>query len=134
MRLLTKSIIIAFRVIGAVSIAQSQWSVQPSGTTETLLGVQFVDANTGIAVGTSGKILRTTNGGSGWLSQTSGTTRFLRDVAFPDVSTGFAVGEPGIILRTTNGGTAWTSQTSGTASTLYPRRGHEAMSSFTSGQ
>lgn len=40
------------------------WTLQSSGTTNSLLGVSFVDANTGIAVGDSGTILRTDDGGA----------------------------------------------------------------------
>jgi hypothetical protein len=82
----------------------SQWFPQTSGTTNRLNGVSFTDANTGTVVGSTGTILRTTNGGTNWISQTSGTTQHLNDVIFIDANTGTAVGWPGIILRTTNGG------------------------------
>ena len=36
------------------------WVAQDSGTTKTLYGVSFTDANTGTAVGNDGTILRTT--------------------------------------------------------------------------
>jgi photosystem II stability/assembly factor-like uncharacterized protein len=73
----------------------------------TLLAVHFVNATTGTAVGESGTILRTTDGGSSWVSQTSGTTEWLFGVSFTDARTGTAVGTGGTILRTTNGGSAW---------------------------
>jgi photosystem II stability/assembly factor-like uncharacterized protein len=41
------------------------WTAQDSGTTNWLSGVSFIDANTGWAVGGSGTILHTTNGGGG---------------------------------------------------------------------
>ena len=68
------------------------------------MGVSFINANTGTAVGCSGTILRTTNGGTNWTSQTSGTTNCLCDVSFTDANNGTAVGDDGTILRTTNGG------------------------------
>jgi hypothetical protein len=47
--------------------------------------VYFVNQTTGWAVGWTGKILKTTNGGSNWLSQSSGTSLDLRSVfVIPD--------------------------------------------------
>ena len=43
----------------------------------------FVDETTGWAVGSSGKIIRTTDGATSWNAQTSGTTEILRGVQFP---------------------------------------------------
>jgi hypothetical protein len=96
----------------------TDWILQPSGTTEYLYAVSFIDANNETAVGSAGTILRTTNGGTDWTSQTSGTTYGLLGVSFPDANTGTAVGEHGTILRTINGGTDWTAQTSGTTRDL----------------
>ena len=89
------------------------WTSQSSGTTDWLNGVSFTDENNGTAVGSSGTILRTTNGGANWTSQSSGTYILLFGVSFTDENNGTAVGGGGIILRTTNGGTDWTSQSSG---------------------
>jgi photosystem II stability/assembly factor-like uncharacterized protein len=94
------------------------WTSQSSGTTNSLYGVSFTDANTGTAVGDLGTILHTTNGGALWTPQTSGTTNYLRGVSFTDANTGTVVGFFGTILRTTNGGATWTSQTSGTTNDL----------------
>ncbi|MBL7129614.1 MAG: T9SS type A sorting domain-containing protein, partial [Ignavibacteria bacterium] len=89
-----------------------------SGTTTTLHGVSFTDANNGTVVGDGGTILRTTNGGANWTSQISGTTRELWGVSFTDINTGTVVGGLGEILRTINGGTNWTLQSSGTTNLL----------------
>src|SRR4029434_2091711 len=48
------------------------WTPQTTQATG-LLGVYFVDANTGTVVGNDGAILRTTDGGESWNPQTSGT-------------------------------------------------------------
>ena len=72
--------------------------------------VFFTDANTGYAVGSygsTGAILKTTNGGSNWTPQTSGTNFALRSVFFINSTTGFAVGNYGALTKTTNGGTNW---------------------------
>ena len=51
-----------------MTFAQSGWFWQnPLPQGNTLWGVSFTDANTGTAVGGSGTILRTTNGGVAWV-------------------------------------------------------------------
>ena len=97
----------------------NNWTIQSSGTTQTLWGVSFTDANNGSAVGENGTILRTTDGGAHWMPQTSGTVLNLRAVSFTDGNSGTAVGEGGVILKTTNGGSTWVPQSSGTAETLF---------------
>ena len=78
-----------------------------------------MDATTGYAVGNSGTILKTTDGGANWVAQTSGTANICSDVHFPvDATTGYAVGSSGTILKTTDGGANWVAQTSGTANSL----------------
>jgi len=76
--------------------------------------VSFIDENTGTAVGWSGTILRTTDGGATWTSQISGTTETLYCVSLADEDNGIAVGWRDTILRTTNAGATWSSYTSGT--------------------
>jgi photosystem II stability/assembly factor-like uncharacterized protein len=84
------------------------WSVVYTGT-GYLSAVEFIDENTGWAVGDNGKILKTTNGGEDWYPQNSGTNMTLTDVCFTDINTGAAVGMS-TILRTTDGGVSWTPQ------------------------
>ncbi|MCB0297182.1 MAG: hypothetical protein KDG51_18525, partial [Calditrichaeota bacterium] len=96
---------------------------QASGTIQGLNGVHFLDANTGTAVGWSGTILHTTNGGASWTPQNSGTIGMLNDVYFTDANHGIVTGLDLIgnnILRTTNGGATWAPQStsSGQAWTL----------------
>ncbi len=81
--------------------------------------MSFTDASNGTAVGYSGTIVRTVDGGAIWQRQESGTLEDLRGVSFIDASTGTAVGDGGTILRTTNGGLNWTPQVSGTTDDLY---------------
>ena len=108
-----------FFFTNCILFSQSTWSSQTSGTSNNLWDVHFVDSNTGWIVGNSGKILKTTDGGSNWSSQTSGTTRMLSGVYFTDSNTGTAIGDGGTILRTTDGGTTWTSQDGGTTRDFY---------------
>jgi hypothetical protein len=78
--------------------------------------VFFTSYDIGYAVGGSGLILKTVDGGGHWVAQTSGTTRTLFSVHFPTVNVGYAVGEQGTILKTVNGGDTWVPQASGISS------------------
>lgn len=82
-------------------------------------GVHFHDANIGWAVGSTGKIFRTSDGGATWVKQPiyAGMT-ILNGVSFVDPSTGWVVATGGAIFKSIDGGTTWTSQTSGTVSAL----------------
>jgi len=87
--------------------AKAQWVPQNSGITNNLRSVFFTNANTGFAVGDSGTILKTTDGGGDWIVQNSGTIENLYSVNFPNDSIGYVVGDAGIILKTTDGGINW---------------------------
>ena len=104
--------------IWLVNGAMAQWVPQNSGTTKNLLSVYFTDANIGYAVGDSGTIINTTNGGINWTIQNSGITSRLNSVFFTDSITGYAVGDSGKILKTTNGGNLWSNQASGILNNL----------------
>ncbi|MBK9099161.1 MAG: T9SS type A sorting domain-containing protein [bacterium] len=97
----------------SISIS-AQWYQQNSGNSQALYGLDFTDSLNGTAVGGTGIIIRTTNGGDDWLTQISGTTNDLLGVSFIDEYNGFAVGTYGTILKTTNGGQNWLELTSGT--------------------
>jgi photosystem II stability/assembly factor-like uncharacterized protein len=94
------------------------WVIQTSGTNKSLWSVCFTDTNTVYAVGDSGIILKTTNGGNKWTTQYSGTTDTLKSVNFPDTDNGYAVGYNGTIIKTTDRGINWEIQTSGTIENL----------------
>jgi hypothetical protein len=83
-----------------------------------LYSVYFTDTVTGYAVGDSGTILKTVDGGTNWVKQVSGTSSRLKSVFFADANIGYAAGWNGTILATTNGGTDWTSEFSGTSYSL----------------
>ena len=100
-------------------ICFGQWYAQNSGTTQHLNKVQFIDANTGWAVGDNGLILYTSNGGSTWIQQSSGIQLPITDIVFVDASTCWVLGrerdwwlqgEHNILLKTTNGGIDWVQQ------------------------
>jgi len=103
--------------------AYSQWIAQTSGVgAVSLSSVNFISGNIGIAVGTNGTIIKTTNGGTNWVTKTSLTANALTCVKFISPSNVVAVGQFGIILLSTNAGETWTNQTTGTnlASVFFP--------------
>ena len=60
---------IAFLLLQFNMPAQQGWFQQTSGTIEQLWGVSFTDSDNGTAVGGSGTILRTTNGGVSFVEE-----------------------------------------------------------------
>ena len=72
-----------------------------------LSDLDFVDVNTGWAVGGEGAILRTDDAGLTWKRQSAPTTKRLCAVDFLDPLTGWVVGEGGTILHTRDGGQHW---------------------------
>ncbi len=95
---------------GKLFIYDGTWKLTPSGTTEHLKDIFFIDANTGWIVGFNGTILKSTNGGGSWLPLTSGTTADLLAVDFLNENYGFAVSNTNV-LKSINGGTSWTIDT-----------------------
>jgi photosystem II stability/assembly factor-like uncharacterized protein len=104
----------------------NSWTKQfsyPNSFWGGLRDIYFVDANTGFAVGDSGYVIKTSDGGINWTSQNLGTACGLTSIFFTDVNNGYIVGgsfnpHNSIILKTTDAGANWTSQTSGTTNTL----------------
>ncbi|MFA6980972.1 MAG: YCF48-related protein [Ignavibacteriaceae bacterium] len=111
-------ILIMLFAMGPVNFAQ--WVIQsPSPTNVTLRSVNFIDANFGWAIGESGLILHTTNGGLNWTKQKSGTLQFLNDVAAIDSENSIVVGHWGTLLKTSDGGKEWDTISIGTTNSLY---------------
>lgn len=85
--------------------AQAQWFTQSSGTSQPFTNIFFIDANTGTAIGLSGTIRRTTNGGVNWITQTVPADN-LYGIYFLNSSTGYISGDA-VFYKTTNGGNTW---------------------------
>ena len=91
------------------------WIAQSSGQSRTLWGIAASSESVGHAVGESGTLLVTTNGGANWTGQGALTLEHFLGVDFPvNAQTGYAVGGKGVVLKTTNGGSSWVVQLSGT--------------------
>jgi photosystem II stability/assembly factor-like uncharacterized protein len=91
----------------------------PSGTTAELRGVASFDADRVVAVGHSGTIRLSVNGGASWAGRASGTGLHLTRVAVLDELRAIAVGYDGVVLRTVDAGETWATINAGTSNTLW---------------
>jgi photosystem II stability/assembly factor-like uncharacterized protein len=100
----------------SVLSAQTGWFTQYSNTTEHLRDVQFINQNTGWAVGWYNIIRKTTNGGLTWFSQfSSAVSGSYYSCYFTNDQTGWAAGggqpqNTSYIYKTSDGGNNWTSK------------------------
>src|SRR5947207_2098092 len=120
--LIAVSLVIALVLLASSALGQVTpdpgWSSQPPVIKNTLLAVAVAEANTIVAVGNGGTILRSTDGGGNWTTAASPALSWLNAVSFSDPRTGAAVGGSGAILRTEDGGATWIQQSSGTTADL----------------
>ena len=102
---------VSFMICRSDANAQSGWMWRnPLPQGNTLRDVSFVThggITAGTAVGETGTIIRTTDGGASWVNQSVAATDSLYGVSFIDANMGMAVGTGGLILRTTDGGAKW---------------------------
>ena len=84
------------------------WQVKNTGIIgELLLGVDFLDANYGMAVGDYGNILTTYDGGESWSVDLQVGDQLLHSVYIWDEDTSWIVGTPELVYKTTDGGIDW---------------------------
>jgi len=102
------------------------WEPQLSVAHKSLLkSVHFTDNNNGFAVGESGAVLQTTDGGSVWNEVMTNQSYHFSGVSTVNANMAFVVGEylglphVPVIFRTTDGGMNWTSQTFDEGFSLY---------------
>jgi len=79
-------------------------TTQAAGTLTGLTAVAFGDALHAWAVGVSGTIWATTDGGATWTLQPIGSLELLSGVSFIDGNVGWVIGSHGTLLKTTTGG------------------------------
>jgi len=80
---------------------------QPVTKVSTLNGVWMHNENIGWAVGDTGTILKTIDGGLNWVSIETPVNAIYNKVCFYDIYLGYAVGNGGVILKTIDGGETW---------------------------
>ena len=88
------------------------WNRQISNVVEDLFSIEFVNKNTGWAVGgfedDKAHIIKTTNGGVNWVKQkTLNNYEVMRSVSFINENTGWVVGDNKLVLKTTDAGVNW---------------------------
>ncbi|PYV33020.1 MAG: hypothetical protein DMG22_11445 [Acidobacteria bacterium] len=88
---------------------RGQWTAIPTGISADLYSVAFFDASEGWAVGQSGTVLRTTDGGRTWAPVRSPTTTDLIQVAAPDAMSAQVTARDRSVFTTTDGGMSWNS-------------------------
>lgn len=80
----------------------------------TLHRVRATSANVAHAIGDTGALIRTEDGGESWQNVGVPTSNTLGDVWFPTASLGYAVDFGGALFRTENGGGSWSILDTGT--------------------
>lgn len=95
------------------------WVEQDLDQLDHMLGdIQFLDAQTGYAVGRKGSVVKTVDGGLNWVKQPTPDTLNLESVHFADAGTGWSVGRDGYLIHTVDGGATWVAQDPGTSNYL----------------
>lgn len=102
-----KKLVLIFFIAFVTPVAFSQWVQLQSGTTQSLYDICFINESTGIAVGSNGVIIRTTNSGLNWTAIPSFITQNIYSTCFPSISTGYASGYTGYVIKTSNSGSSW---------------------------
>ena len=69
--------------------------------------VEFIDNQTGFAVGAQGTIIKLTNAGTIWEYKNLSTPYNLTAIHFTTDRIGFIAGDRGLIMKTTDGGNTW---------------------------
>jgi photosystem II stability/assembly factor-like uncharacterized protein len=114
-----KRLIFSFLILLLISFqsvySQSGWFWQnPLPQGNSLNGVKFVNGLTGIAVGSNGIILRTSDGGLNWIVIENNAYYGFSSISIVDLNILIAVGTSGTIYKTSNSGLNWHNIISGT--------------------
>ncbi len=128
---LTLSIVIISLILNVSISVFAKWDKSRDGDLDIYIrSVFFVNENKGWAVGDSGTVLSTSNGGAKWdvlqvseIKVSSDVYADLYDVHFIDEKNGWACGDifkgTGVIISTKDGGKRWDRQVSGVPTALY---------------
>lgn len=113
----------AYACVYAVGVIRSTdggltWAPTTDAAPTHSRAIHFSNALTGVVIGNSGNIHRTTDGGETWVQASSGVTQNLLGLcAMGNVM--LASGNSGRIVRSADGGITWSAQTVGTSSTVH---------------
>lgn len=90
----------------------------PSALSTDLNAIDFASRLDGVAVGPSGLVIRTKDGGVSWAGVTTPALLDLNDIVWVTDQTLVAVGGSGTIIRSEDGGATWSTVTSGVSDNL----------------
>ncbi len=111
MKLKIHTLALILLIYFAAGYSQGNWELLiPSGTSNQMVSLYFLDELNGWSVGQYGTITKTTDGGITWEIIEIEYLTDLTDVYFPTESVGYIIGEDGLILKTENGGVTWNKQ------------------------
>jgi photosystem II stability/assembly factor-like uncharacterized protein len=100
--------IISINLLSGADAVKAQWIPQYTGTNAVLRDIEFLNENTGWAVGDGGACLKTTNGGINWIQQNQPVgNKPLYGVHIVDSNVVYFVGYFQTIFKTIDGGTNW---------------------------
>jgi len=114
-------------LIITTSDAGAHWTLQESGTSLPLYGIDFINAQVGFAVGGdpagansfANVVVKSTDGGQSWEGKSlPPLPGVLKTVHFVDADHGWAAGGGGAIVATADGGESWSLQQSGVTTEL----------------
>jgi len=103
-----KKIFVIFAMFAGMSL-NAQWVWQnPIPHSNSIYSVYFLNKFTGWCAGSSGSLMRTTNGGNNWDFANTDTKVNIKSVCFTNNSTGYVIADSSLIYKTTDGGNVWT--------------------------
>ncbi len=91
----------------------AHWKPVDLGTTEDVVGLQFLSTQQGWALDAAGIVHRTLNGGRTWQAFDTGAGIGLNNLLFIDAHHGWIVGGNGTVMATNDGGETWAAQQTG---------------------
>ncbi|MEI6898510.1 MAG: YCF48-related protein, partial [Bacteroidota bacterium] len=102
------SFFLCFWFISIIAFPQWHWQ-NPLPCGNGLTSVWFTDTHTGYAVGSTGTLMQTNDGGVNWSVRCLSPYYDLYSICFTNDSTGYIAGYAGggIIFKTTDAGTTW---------------------------
>ena len=90
------------------------WTIQLSNYSNGITELDFLNTNSGCAVGFAGLIITTQNGGAAWIDQTTRLNLVLNKVDFPSLGMGYTIGRMGsgytatsFVLKSADSGENW---------------------------
>ncbi len=106
--------ILTYLLFSYSCFSQSGWTLLQTGFTDNFTSLHFYTEMYGMAVSSSGKIIKTTNGGLDWIQLNPGIAMNFGDIRIINYTNAIAAGRQVSnkylkILRTTNAGASWDS-------------------------